>query len=627
VAQTITLHSLLQEMTDRDALARFPSPAYRQLQGSTYNRASVARDQPDQTAAGWFADNDGAFYIRAETNALGGTEFVVMEHEGPGCITRLWTPFFYQSFANRTGPDIRIYLGGSTTPVIDENLIELVTRLEWSTNEYGAKPPPQNAFAVPSPLAGFTARAGNSYLPIPFASGCKVTVSAAPFYDIVSYRAYEAGTVVEDFTPGAYASASNQAQLAATAAALSAPSNFAAGARFETTGNMPPGGTIALTLGAGPAAVRHLEIQLDPMQLRTNPAALRSTVLVVTCDGEETVWCPLGDFFCSADALHPLETWTHTVTTNDALLVSRWVMPYASGARIALANLGTQALSGRMAARTDSWSWDERSLHFHAGWRPDDLQVGSQFTDWTLVDVRGKGVLVGDAWTVLNRTAGWWGEGDEKIYVDDEYDAARFPGIFGTGTEDYYGWAGGVNPTKADEFLSPFLANVLVGSAGENSTRGFNINTRVRALDAVPFTRRLVFAMEASPGTGQRNPWDLLMYSAVTFWYARPGAADNLPAQPDPAVRPITGLGELNQLSEAIHHGTNAAATARARWNLGEQDAGAAGGGPGHATTADALGSHDLARFGAPVYSTNVPPGGSALSLSFDGTNDNYSPP
>lgn len=34
-AQTITLQSLLAEMTDRDAVARFPEPLYQSLQASS----------------------------------------------------------------------------------------------------------------------------------------------------------------------------------------------------------------------------------------------------------------------------------------------------------------------------------------------------------------------------------------------------------------------------------------------------------------------------------------------------------------------------------------------------------------------------------------------------------------
>ena len=56
-----------------------------------------------------------------------------------------------------------------------------------------------------------------------------------------------------------------------------------------------------------------------------------------------------------------------------------------------------------------------------------------------------------------------------------------------------------------------------------------------------------------------------------------------------------------------------------ARWNLGEQDAGAAAGNTGNGLTKDAIGTNDLAVSGAPLYSANVPAGGSTLSMSFDG--------
>lgn len=133
----VTFESLLEEMKGLDGLAKFPEIEYECLQASTYNRASVARDQADQGTGGWFADGDGGGFIRTEM-INGQQEWVVMEHDGPGALTRYWTPFFYQSFENRTGPRVRIYLDGSTTPAIDENLIELLSRLDWQAGGMGA---------------------------------------------------------------------------------------------------------------------------------------------------------------------------------------------------------------------------------------------------------------------------------------------------------------------------------------------------------------------------------------------------------------------------------------------------------------------------------------------------------
>ena len=183
-------------------------------------------------------------------------------------------------------------------------------------------------------------------------------------------------------------------------------------------------------------------------------------------------------------------------------------------------------------------------MHFRANWRADDLLPGTPIVDWNFIDIHGKGVCVGDAWTVLNPTHGWWGEGDEKIYVDGAWEKG-FPTHFGTGTEDYYGWAGGVNPTRADEFSSPFLANVRVGGVDGKHTRGYNISTRTRSLDAIPFATRLCFDMEASPGVNQRRKSDYLGYSAVTFWYARPGASHNRPPAPESAALPIMTLADI----------------------------------------------------------------------------------
>jgi hypothetical protein len=47
-------------------------------------------------------------------------------------------------------------------------------------------------------------------------------------------------------------------------------------------------------------------------------------------------------------------------------------------------------------------------------------------------------------------------------------------------------------------------------------------------------------------------------------------------------------------------------------------------GNPGNAFTEDSYGTNDLARFGTPTYSANAAPGGSTLSMSFNGTDSYY---
>ncbi|MEG1544444.1 MAG: hypothetical protein RR382_07985 [Tannerellaceae bacterium] len=112
----ITFQSLLQEMTNRDVLAQYPTISYKALQASSYNRESVSPSQP-----GWFADSDGVSCLRTET-INGQKEWVMMEDFGPGCIAKIWAVCFYYSMNDTIGGNISIYLDGAKEPVIRTNL-------------------------------------------------------------------------------------------------------------------------------------------------------------------------------------------------------------------------------------------------------------------------------------------------------------------------------------------------------------------------------------------------------------------------------------------------------------------------------------------------------------------------
>jgi len=533
-SQEVTLESLLREMVDRSRIANLPSSNYRSLQVSSYNRDSA----PPRGSAGWFADSDGGGFIRREDTDR-GPEWVVMEHDGPGCITKMWCPNFYYRLGDRIGPRIRIYLDGSSDPVVEEYFIELLTR-----GEFAGAPPKRNPLTIPAPFAGYTARAGNLYLPIPFASHCKITMDRKPFYYIINYRAWPADTDVETFTKDGYLAA--LPVLEKVGAELMAPTEFRGPHAVGFDRSIRAGAGASVDLPTGSHAIRHLEIKLGPTGI---PRSLRSTILKMTFDGEETVWAPIGDFFCSGNQLHRLRTWEREVR-SDGTMICRWVMPYRETATITVENVGPKTVTVRLQARMESWNWTGQSMHFHANWHTDDPVPGAPFQDWNFIDIRGKGVYVADAWTVLSANEGWWGEGDEKIYIDDDYEVAKYPGHFGTGTEDYYGWAGGVVPTGDDEFSTPFVANVAVGNP--ENPKGYNICTRSRVLDAIPFRKRLRFDMEASFGVQMRNPWDLLLYSVMTYWYALPGATHNRGPEVDRArLKPMT-VGELEAMQEAV---------------------------------------------------------------------------
>lgn len=107
-------------------------------------------------------------------------------------------------------------------------------------------------------------------------------------------------------------------------------------------------------------------------------------------------------------------------------------MPYQKGGTISVLNLSDESIDIDLAASVGDWQWDEDSMYFHAGWRGQYPVPTRPYSDWNYVTLNGRGVYVGDTLTIMNPVERWWGEGDEKIWVDGE----DFPSIFGTGTED-----------------------------------------------------------------------------------------------------------------------------------------------------------------------------------------------
>ncbi|MDM8001835.1 MAG: DUF2961 domain-containing protein, partial [Bacteroidota bacterium] len=106
-------------------------------------------------------------------------------------------------------------------------------------------------------------------------------------------------------------------------------------------------------------------------------------------------------------------------------------------------------------------------------------------SDINIADLKGRGLYAGDAMLVFNTADAWWGEGDEKIYVDGE----TFPSSFGTGTEDYFGYAW----CRPEPFDHPLIAQ----PAGcGNFHPGMSMNMRYRILDAIPFTESLKVDLE-----------------------------------------------------------------------------------------------------------------------------------
>ncbi len=513
-APQVSLKSLLEEMTNRERLACFPEPHYTCRQFSSYDRGTVAPDKP-----GWFANDDRSQFLRTETTR-GRREFVMFDAEGPGAVVRFWV-----TVARSDGSGIlRIYLDGKETPEIEGKVLEILSG--------GALCGAPLSDSV-SPKTGYLHRGHNLYLPIPYASHCIITYESDKltlpdrnagenFYYNIEYRTYGKEVKVESLSKATLAReaqtlADVQKKLTDRDAGVRGPLE-----QIPISGVIQPGQSLSRSV-KGPRAVHLLAMKIGEGLDRQ---ALRSTVIEMTFDGERTVWAPAGDFFGTGYQLSPFRTWFVEVTA-EGRMAARWVMPFEKSCELKIHNLGPVPVTvSEGALATAPWSWTARSMHFGAGWfeqnRLETKKDGQPF-DVNYVTLTGEGVLVGTGVTLFNTANAWWGEGDEKVFVDGE----SFPSHIGTGSEDYYGYAWS-NPNPFDH---PFIAQPE--GTGANRT-GLVVNQRYRSLDAIPFRKRLQFDLEM---------WHwaktVINHAPVTYWYMKPGGISNRGPEPEQAARSV----------------------------------------------------------------------------------------
>ena len=520
--EPVSVESLLKEMINRDEVARFPEADFRLKQHSSYNRASKTPDEPK----GWFTNMDFNTkgdkrhnYIRIEENN-GKKEWVLMDHTGAGAIVRTWMPWHKQTSPG-SNITMRIYLDGSDEPVLEGNMLGMF----------------DGSGIIPYPFAHQSLRSAVNFFPIPYAKSCKVTTDQMPFFFQFTFREYAKGTPVKTFTMADFDKAATLTEHVGKAL-LNAETSHA-GKNVVLTEKLAAGEEKSVALPAGAAAVRDLTVKLGSYQ---NPAVTRSVVLKMEFDGKQTVWCPVGDFFGTGIGLHPFKGWYRTVA-EDGTMSCRWVMPYQKTGKISIINLGAEPVDVQLQAQTSDWQWDTRSMYFHAAWRGQYPVPTRPFSDWNYVTLKGRGVYVGDTLTIMNPVEKWWGEGDERIWVDGE----DFPSIFGTGTEDYYAYSWGGRST--DFYEHPFHAQVRCNkynklnrkTSDERNTQGYSTETRTRALDTMPFSKSLQLDMEVWSGT------DCDMgYGVGVYWYGDADTTSN--RKPDPEgvliIPPLPGASE-----------------------------------------------------------------------------------
>jgi hypothetical protein len=513
----VSLKTLLIEMTDRKSLTLYPSPWYKLKQAGSYDRKS------DSTAGqGWFANDDYTQFIGIDT-ARGVKEYILLDAEGPGAIVRWWMTF---SGPGSYDGKIRVYIDNAEKPVLEENVLKLLS------GQLLAGAPLSSSV---SPETDADKRGHNLYLPLPFSKHCRITYEcdsirisggkAKPsIYYNICYREYEPNTKVISFSVNELKN-SKELILKTNELLLSSDrdvsdKNVTAIYKDEV---IPANDSLILNTETGGSAISRLALRVIASDTEY---ALRSVILKLVFDGIQTVWVPAGDFFGTAYKKTVYSTWNSS-SDEDMKLESHWLMPFRKNCQVILINYGNQEVKVALEADLSKYKWLSNSMYFGAAWHEyhQISTAGSELTggtglhrDINFADIKGAGVYAGDAVTVYNTVDAWWGEGDEKIFVDDE----SFPSSIGTGTEDYYGYAW----CRPELFSHPFIAQP---SGSGNFHPGLTINMRYRALDAIPFKSSISSNIEL---------WHWLPavidYALTSYWYVMPPYEVN--------IKPDTGM-------------------------------------------------------------------------------------
>lgn len=289
----------------------------------------------------------------------------------------------------------------------------------------------------------------------------------------------------------------------------------------------------------GAGCIRHLywtyimpDDAFSNLQADKRNSIFREFVLRAFWNGSSmpSIEVPLGDFFGVTNGhLRPINSLAFASNPGFRSNIDHFTwgfnsylpMPFAAGARIEIENQGPYD-DARIWYHIDYELYDgdqpaaESSGFLHALWHREsptqavDLEDGKNLSgddNYTILDIKGNGQFAGYFLTVVNRKPGWWGEGDDMIFIDGE----KFPpSIHGTGTEEIFG--GGASPRS--EFSGLYAGFHCIENKGGYSWLGTNGMYRFHITDPIRFRRSIRVTIEHGHANNLSND-----YSSVAFWY------------------------------------------------------------------------------------------------------------
>ena len=483
----------------------------------TVSTASLLREETDFSRLplhrDWSAHLDSS-YDRTGGNedcqqfiSMQGDTGLLADRPGPGALVRIWSTDVAKVGKNMSSQPtgiLKIYIDDNPVPVINMPFADLFK---------GAAP-------FTRPLTTINGAAYFSYLPIPYAKRCRVTVDKPDhlFYQIDSLHFPEETKVRPFALP---LTGEDQAALESASTAWTLPVPTPANASAPITLTIPAGSSADLPTLTGPGTVQSLVLSAPAV----SDAGLRRLILRAWFDGHKTpdIEAPVADFFGNAYGHKVFESLF--LSQNAAgQMTFRLPMPFVSEARFAIENGNGEPAAVEAMLAVKSGPIPTGSLYIRADFH-QETTVRGRAHRWAHVE-GAQGHFVGVVQTMQGgRTIGFC-EGDDQVRVDAEkfIPSAKYPTVIapsnGTGTEDCFNsaWYFGEG-VKAGRLNGCLVRQDF----GRIDTFRFYLN------DAPVFQQSL----DAQIEHGGLNDSTGEYYSSVAFWY---GDGERVPLEPMPAA-------------------------------------------------------------------------------------------
>jgi hypothetical protein len=347
--------------------------------------------------------------------------------------------------------------------------------------------------------------------------------------------------------------------MRATSTAVDAQGKFAPS--NSDNSRVAPGVTKVVLDAKGPGVVTHMWFTfLAPGPhpwAKEGSADHQEMLLRIYYDGQPqpAVETPLGDFFANCFGRRS-EVISVPVVVEDADSYNCfWRMPFRHAIRIEIVNQSSKSIN--LLYYNIDWikldTLAEDTPYFYAQYR--QAYPVPPGPDYVVLETQGTGHYVGTVLSVRTRSPSWFGEGDEKIYIDGELE----PSIWGTGTEDYFLSAWGLQRCSTPYFGTPYFDQWgIVG--GHTSAYRWHIQ------DPIVFQRSIKVTLEhwgwiSTDENPERksHSWNEREddYATVAFWY-QTGTPSPAPPVPPGEQRKLPNLDLVFSAvpyADDAHHG------------------------------------------------------------------------